>query len=151
MRFRQGPLTEASIIYLVATVFSFVTLLIANMFDFGSTVGAYTLEAMVTLLPAWTLWAITGLFTKTKSAMVRFITQTVVSGVVAAIALVAVKQLLASLESQPTEQATQILYLILSTFVLGSIIGSIFTNFYVLRRIQAGEPIFSKPNKKGSK
>ena len=149
MRFRQGPLTEASIIYLVASVLSFITLIVVFGFDFNTITGAFTVEAMLWLLPGWFLWAITGLFTKKKSPRVRFFTQTTVSAIVAILGLVLVQNAVDS--AAAADKNMTLTYLVCSTFFLGAIAGSIFTNFYVLRRIQAGQAIFTKAKKGGKK
>jgi len=155
MRFRQGPLTEASIIYLVCSVLSFLTLIVVFGFDFGTLTGAFTVEAMIWLLPGWFLWAITGLLTKRKSILVRFFTQTTVSSAVAAVGLVIIKNAVDSAIANGAkvgpETNLNLMYLLCATFYLGAIVGSIFTNFYVVRRIQAGESAATKQAKKGGK
>jgi hypothetical protein len=151
MRFRQGPLLEASLIYVVASVVSFISLIAVFGFDFGSITGAFTVEAMILLLPSFVLWAIAGQFTKTKSIFVRFFVQVSINSVLAAIGIVLVGQLAASVTDPSVKPNMNIVYLVFASYYLGALAGSIFSNFWFVKRAQAAETAAAKAKKGGKK
>ena len=150
MRFRQGPLLEASAIYVVASLISFIALIGVFGLDFGSVTGAFTVEAMFLLLPSFFLWAVAGQFTKTKSFYVRFFVQVSINSVLVVLALVLLNNLVASV--QTSSKATvnmNIAYVVFACYYIGALVGSIFTNFWFVKRAQATELIeVSKPKGK---
>ena len=151
MRFRQGPLLEASIIYVVASVISFIALIAAFGLDFGSVTGAFTVEAMILLLPSFVLWAIAGQLTKRKSIFVRFFTQITINSVLATVGIVLVGQLANSVTEAASKPNMSVVYLVFASYYLGALAGSIFCNFWFVKRAQAAEAAAQKLAKGGKK
>ncbi len=142
MRFRQGPLLEASAIYVVASVVSFIALIGVFGLDFASITGAFTVEAMFLLLPSFFLWAVSGQFTKNKSFFVRFFVQISINSVLVVLALILLNNLVAS--GQTANKAPinmSIAYVVFACYYIGALVGSIFTNFWFVKRAQAAELI----------
>jgi|GEM_PF-1532084 len=151
MRFRQGALIEASIIYVVASLISFISLLIAFGFDFGTVIGAFISEAMILLLPSFFFWAIAGQLTKKRTAMVRFFVQVIISTLLAMLGMVLIKQLIDGATDPASKPYLNIFYMIFATYYLGAIAGSIVSNFWFVKRAQAAELVAVKNAKGGKK
>ena len=139
MRFRQGPLIEASIIYVVTSIISFISLIAVFGLDLASITGAFTVEAMILLLPSFMLWANAGLITRKKSVFVRFFVQVSINSFLAAAGLILVKQLVDSVTVQTEKPDMNVAYVVFATYYIGALVGSIFSNFWFVKRAQAAE------------
>lgn len=139
MRFRQGPLLEASAIYVVASLVSFIALLAVFGLDIGSVTGAFSVEAMFLLLPSFFCWAVAGQFTKTRSFLVRFFVQVSINSVITIAAILLLNNLVSSVAKPGETVNLSVAYVVFASYYLGALAGSIFTNFWFVKRSQAAE------------
>jgi hypothetical protein len=137
MRLRQGPLLEASIIYVVASFLSFITFLATSAGDLNAAFGIVSVEAILLLLPSFVLWALIGIVTKNRSVRVRFLSQVSVSTIVVLLGILLINQVgQAKGQSVSIEQLMGIWYVVSATYFITALIGSIFSNFWFVRKAQ---------------
>ncbi|MEY4367857.1 MAG: hypothetical protein RLZ28_1272 [Actinomycetota bacterium] len=133
MRLRQGPLLEASIIYVVSTIVSLVVLIATFGANFGAVTNTFTLEAIFLLLPSFVLWAISGQFLKGRSAIARFFTQITINSIIGVVALILTNQVVNAVEDSSRATVTASMYAVVVAYYLGTLAGSAVCNFwYVL-------------------
>ena len=148
MRFRQGPLLEASAIYVVASIISFIALIGVFGTDFASITGAFSVEAMFLLLPSFFLWAVAGQFTKVRTFFVRFIVQVSINTVLVVLAVLLINNLVSSV-SKPGEQVNMsVAYAVFASYYIGALVGASVVNFWFVKKAQAAELESSAPSKR---
>ena len=135
MRFRQGPLLEASIIYVVSTIVSLIIFIATYGANFGAVTNTFTLEAMLLLMPSFVLWAIAGQFLKGKSAIARFFTQISINSLIGVAAIFLANQVTSQLDTDTSQEAvTASMYAVIVAFYLSTLVGSAFCNFWFVKR-----------------
>jgi len=144
MRFSQGPLIEASIIYVTATLLSLIILIATYSADFGAVTNTFTLEAMLLLLPSFVLWAIAGQFLKRKSSLARFFTQISINSAIGVAAVILANDVASQVEASSKEAVTASMYAVIVAYYLGALAGSGFCNFWFVRRSLEAASGFNK-------
>lgn len=134
MRLRQGPLLEASIVYVVASFLSLLAFLATSAGNLNAAFGIVSVEAILLLLPSFVLWALVGIVTKRRSIRVRFMSQVSVSAAVVVAGVLLISQ--AKGQAGSNEQLMSVWSVISATYFITALIASIFTNFWFVRRAQ---------------
>ena len=137
MRLRQGPLLEASIVYVVASFLSLLAFLATSAGNLNAAFGIVSVEAILLLLPSFVLWALVGIVTKRRSIRVRFMSQVSVSAAVVVAGVLLISQVgQAKGQAGSNEQLMSVWSVISATYFITALIASIFTNFWFVRRAQ---------------
>lgn len=129
MRFKPGPLTEASAVSAIGWFTSFL-LFFALYQDLGVAVSTAFNMAVIGYMPAFSFWGIAGFFTRAKSNTFRFVLNV---GLSLFVALAGSAMLLVAIHSATgfsaieIEQAVLNIVMIEGAFFLTALLGAVFT------------------------
>ena len=141
MFFRPHPLTEAAVIYAVSGLLSVLSFLAVTGGNIPEVFGLGQVQAMFVMLPGFFLWSVVGFFLKNRGYLARFIGAAVVTVVVALVGVALFQQYADLLAVNSAADASVFVNLrmipILSTFVINSLIGCAFCQFWLVRRYEA--------------
>lgn len=139
MNLKPSPLVEASAVLGIAILGIFLTFSISSM-DVQVGLTMVTNTATTFLLPAFTFWAVIGLFVRNKSKVFRFVTSLVVSAVVTGVLsnlfISAVGD--STIGSDADRQSAQAIVagMALVTF-FSAAVGAVLTYFWLIRERKA--------------
>lgn len=133
MHLKPSPLVEASAIYGITWLVSFIVFLAATGIEQAQNLAS--LEALLILLPAFTLWAIGGWLLKNKAPRQRFFANVTVSSILSlgiAWFLTSAAQSAKVAESvRSTSMATSLF--VCMTFFFVSVAAAALTQFYIVK------------------
>ena len=139
MNLKPSPLVEASAVLGIAILGIFLTFSISSM-DVQVGLTMVTNTATTFLLPAFTFWAVIGLFVRHKAKVVRFVTSlavsAVVTGVLSNLFISAVGD--STIGSDADRQSAQAIVagMALVTF-FSAAVGAVLTYFWLIRERKA--------------
>ena len=139
MNLKPSPLVEASAVLGIAILGIFLTFSISST-DVQVGLTMVTNTATTFLLPAFTFWAVIGLFVRNKSKVIRFVTSLVVSAVVTGVLsnlfISAVGD--STIGSDADRQSAQAIVagMALVTF-FSAAVGAVLTYFWLIRERKA--------------
>lgn len=139
MNLKPSPLVEASAVLGIAILGIFLTFSISSM-DVQVGLTMVTNTATTFLLPAFTFWAVIGLFVRNKTRVFRFVTSlavsAIVTGVLSNLFISAVGD--STIGSDADRQSAQAIVagMALVTF-FSAAVGALLTYFWLLRERKA--------------
>ena len=133
MHLKPGPLVEASAIYGITWLVSFIVFLIGTGLDQAQNLAS--IEAILILIPAFTFWAISGWLLKAKPPLTRFFANVTVSSLLAVgIALFLANATQGSAETAEIKSsAVATTNFLCMTFFFVSVAAAAFTQFYIVK------------------
>lgn len=133
---KRTPAVEASIIYAIALVLSFVGFLFTN--NLSNAVSRSQLVAVLVLMPAWALMAIIAWLQRNKNRYAKFFGAVTAITAVAVTALVLVSLIsshgINAAQAQAQEVAKVNLYFAVVNFYISTMIAAGFTHFWIYRK-----------------
>ncbi|MFM5905712.1 MAG: hypothetical protein ACKORF_06385 [Micrococcales bacterium] len=133
MHLKPGPLVEASAIYGITWIVSFIVFALATGFEVAQNLAS--VEALLILLPAFTLWAGFGWLLRNKAPRIRFFANVSVSSVLAlgiAFYLGNAAQT-ASVAASVRDTSVATTNFVCMTFYFVSVAAAAFTQFYLVK------------------
>lgn len=136
MRFKPGPLTEASAVTAIGW-FTSLLLFFVLYADFGKGVSAAFNIAVIGFMPAFSLWGMAGFFTRAKSNTFRFVLNI---GISLFIALAGSALLLTAIHSAEGFSAAELaqgvstVLIMEAAFFFTAALGAIFTYLWFIQK-----------------